>query len=93
VPGWVFNGTADSGGIDQLGMYCAAGALTLSATNQLTITTTKQAVGGSAGYAFGTAFEDDCAAGEVLIGFDGQLNGSYLTELRAVCAPLQVVYK
>jgi hypothetical protein len=93
VPGWVFNGTADSGGIDQIGMYCAAGSLTLSATNQLTITTTKGAVGGSAGYAFGTAFEDDCAAGEVLIGFDGQLNGSYLTELQAVCAPLQVVYK
>jgi hypothetical protein len=93
VPGWVMNGSAETTGIDQLGMYCAAGALTLSATNQLTITTTKQTVGSPAGYAFGTAFEDDCNAGEVLMGFDGQINGTYFTELQAVCAPLQVVYK
>jgi hypothetical protein len=93
VPGWVMNGTAESGGVDELGMFCAAGALTLSNTNQLTITTTKQTVGSPAGYNFGTAFEDDCNAGEVLIGFDGQLNGSYFTELQAICAPLQVVYK
>jgi hypothetical protein len=93
APGFYVNGQADSGGIDAIGHSCGSGAATLGADNKLTLSFTKQASLGDAGYlAFGTAYEDDCAAGEVLIGFDGS-SGNWFDSLRAVCAPLQVVYK
>jgi hypothetical protein len=91
-PGWYVPGYAESTGLDDLGMSCAAGALTLSATNQLTISFTKGPNTGSYGYNFGTAFEDDCGANQVLIGFDGR-SGNWFDEIQPVCAPLQVVYK
>ena len=91
-PGWYAQYSSDPGGIDELGMSCAPGSLTLSATNQLSVSFTKGGSLGVYGYAFGTASEDDCAANEVLIGFDGR-KGSWLDGLQAVCAPLTVVYK
>ena len=41
---------------------------------------------------FGTQFEDDCTANEVVIGYDGSY-GDFFDSIKAVCAPLQVVYK
>jgi hypothetical protein len=94
VPAWYSNGRADAQFVDALGISCATTVLTLSATNQLSFTLTKQAGGG--GYygftALGTAFEDDCNQGEVLIGFDGR-KGNGMDYTQAVCAPLTVVYK
>jgi hypothetical protein len=91
-PGWYVPGDSESTGLDDLGMSCAAGALTLSATNQLGITFTKRTNTGVAGYSFGSPFEDDCGAGQVLIGFDGR-DGNWFDAIQPVCAPLQVVYK
>ena len=99
-PGWMTPGTAatgSSGGIDGLGLDCANTTLTLDATNHLTFAMVKAAAASSTGvnpdgYLATTAFEDDCAAGEVLLGYDGKL-ATWITYLQPVCAPLQVVYK
>jgi hypothetical protein len=95
-PGWWSVGTSASvspAGDFALGMQCATGALTLSATNQLTINLTKQGTATYYGYpGSGTFFEEDCAANEVLIGYDGR-SGSWFDLIQPVCAPLQVVYK
>jgi len=94
VPGWWTTGEYDSAGLDKLGMFCGTSAVSLSPTNQLTVTLTKQGTGVPDGYAFAgtTPFEDDCAQGEVLIGYDGR-SGDWIDQLQAVCAPLSVVYK
>jgi hypothetical protein len=92
-PGFYVNGQDETGAIDAIGHSCAATALTFGTDNKLTITLTKQTSLGDAGYLqFGTAYEDDCPAGSVLIGFDGVSNTRF-ESLTAVCAPLQVVYK
>ena len=44
------------------------------------------------GFNGGTAFEDDCATNEVLIGYDGR-SGAWLDAIQAICAPLVTVYK
>jgi hypothetical protein len=93
APGYWSTGRADGGGADALGMACASTALTLSATNQLTIAMTKQGAGTYFGYvSFGTYFDDDCGPGEVLVGYDGR-SGNWFDAIQAVCAPLQTVYK
>lgn len=93
TPSFYVQGQSDSGGLDALGQSCATGALALGSDNKLTITLTKGASQSYAGYtAFGTAYEDDCAAGSVLIGYDGR-SGNYFDELHGVCAPLQVTNK
>ena len=96
TPGWWSAGqheTGAGGGIDALGMLCATGSLALSSTNQLTATMSKTGTIDYYGYLnFGTQFEDDCAANEVLIGYDGR-DGNYFDSIQAVCAPLQTVYK
>jgi hypothetical protein len=96
IPGWWTTGQYDNapGGIEQLGMFCGTTALTLSGTNQLTLAMTKSGNGVADGYtvAGATSFEDDCAQGEVLIGYDGR-HGNYFDYFQAVCAPLTVVYK
>ncbi|MDB4970878.1 MAG: hypothetical protein JWN44_6567 [Myxococcales bacterium] len=96
IPGWWTTGVYDNspGGLDKLGMFCGSTALTLSATNQLSLTMTKQGTGTPAGYAGlnPVAFEDDCLQGEVLIGYEGR-HGNYFDFFQAVCAPLQTVYK
>jgi hypothetical protein len=92
-PAFYINGQDEAGGIDAIGHSCASGALTFGADNKITFTFTKQTSLGAAGYLnFGTPYEDDCAAGEVLIGFDGR-SGNWFDGLQGVCAPLQVVYK
>ncbi len=94
VPAWYSNGTSDAQFTNSLGVSCATTVLTLSATNQLSFTLTKQAGGGNYyGYPnLGTPFVDDCGPTEVLIGFDGR-KGNGMDSTQAVCAPLQVVYK
>ena len=94
VPAWYVDGTADTLFSDSIGSSCATTVLTLAANNQLSFSFTKQAGGGNYyGYInLGTAYEDPCNNGEVLIGFDGR-KGSGMDETQAVCAPLQVVYK
>jgi hypothetical protein len=94
-PGWWSVGTsvnAAAGGVESVGMQCATGTLTLSATNQLTLALLKQGTATHYGYTTGTSFDEDCAANEVLIGYDGR-SGWYFDEIQPVCAPLQVVYK
>jgi hypothetical protein len=94
-PGFYAPGAADPGGLDELGLSCAAGTLALQSNNTLTITLTKGPNLGVAGYtglSGEAAFEDDCNPNEVLIGFDGRKN-TYFNEVHAVCAPLQVVNK
>jgi hypothetical protein len=92
-PGWGSSGYAESGGIDAIGLYCGSPAINLAANNQLNITFAKTGNGAPGGYTqFGTLYEEDCAAGEVVIGYDGR-SGNWLDELHAICAPLQVVYK
>lgn len=92
-PGWGSSGYADGGGLDAIGMYCGSPALVLATNNQLAITFTKTGNGAPSGYTtLGTLFEEDCAAGEVIVGYDGR-DGNWFDELNAVCAPLQVVYK
>ncbi len=91
-PGFYVQGLADAGGIDSFGMSCGVGSLTLDNRNQLSISITKSGSLGYYGYNFGTAFEDDCMAGEVLVGIDGRM-GNWDDEAHGVCAPLQVVYK
>ncbi|MGZ3406695.1 MAG: hypothetical protein ACXVAN_09665 [Polyangia bacterium] len=93
TPAYYVEGQSDSGGLDALGNSCATGALTLGSDNKLSIALTKSTSLSYAGYtAFGTQFEDDCGAGEVLIGYDGR-SGNWFDELHGICAPLQVVYK
>jgi hypothetical protein len=92
APASYVNGLAESTGIDAFGNSCSTGALALGSDNKLAITFTKQASLTDAGYNFGTAYEDDCAAGSVLIGFDGR-SGNFVDSITPVCAPIQVVYK
>jgi len=96
APGWWSAGTEETGsggGVDSVGMLCANGAVALQANNQLTVTMTKT---GSVNYfgfpQLGTPWEDDCKANEVVVGYDGS-DGNWFDSIRAVCAPLQVVYK
>lgn len=99
-PGWQTTGTAvngSTGGIDGYGLNCANTTVALDAANKLSFMQVKAAAASSSGsnpdgYLTTTAFEDDCAAGEVLIGYDGKL-GTWITYFQAICAPLQVVYK
>jgi hypothetical protein len=91
TPGFYVQGYADNG-IDDLGLSCATTSLALSAANKLSITLTQAASQGVFGFAFGSAFEDDCPADSVLIGYDGR-DQSFFNQLIPVCAPLQVVYK
>ena len=99
-PGWMTPGTAangSGGGLDGLGLDCANTTVTLDATNKLAFAMTKAAAASSSGnnpdgYLATTSFEDDCNAGEVLIGYDGKL-ATWITYLQPVCAPLQTVYK
>ncbi|MCA1665485.1 MAG: hypothetical protein LC659_14670 [Myxococcales bacterium] len=99
-PGWQTTGTAvngANGGIDGYGLNCANTTVALDATNKLTFMQVKAAAGSSSGnnpdgYLATASFEDDCAAGEVLVGYDGKL-GTWITYFQAICAPLQVVYK
>ena len=95
-PGFYAPGASDPGGLDQLGLSCGAGSLTLAMDNKLTVSVIKGtnlgAPSGYTGLSGETSFEDDCAAGEVLVGFDGRY-GDWFNETHAVCAPLQVVYK
>lgn len=95
-PGWWSAGTQETGsggGVDAVGMLCANGAVALDATNKLSVTMTKTGSINYFGYPqFGTQFEDDCNANEVVVGYDGS-DGNYFDSIRAVCAPLQVVYK
>jgi hypothetical protein len=95
TPGTAFNGA--NGGLDGLGLSCGNTVPALDAANHLTLTQTKAAAASSSGlnpdgYLAGTVFEDDCNAGEALIGYDGK-NGTWLYYFQPVCAPLQVVYK
>lgn len=90
VPGWWFPGASDTG-VDRVGLQCASTALSFSPTNQLTVAMTKQGTADSAGYNFGTLFEDTCNANEVLIGYDGR-KGNHFDQLAAVCAPLVTTY-
>src|SRR5438445_412349 len=75
IPGWwtTFQyDTGSSGAVTALGTFCESGTLTLSATNQLSFSFTKQGNGTAIGYAGANSVEDDCAANEVLIGYDGR---------------------
>ena len=96
VPAWYVDGESDAQFTNALGSSCATTVLTLSATNQLSFTFTKQAGGGNyygyLGVTGASKFEDTCNNGEVLIGWDGR-KGNGMDETQAVCAPLQVVYK
>jgi hypothetical protein len=99
-PGWQTPGTGangSGGGIDGLGLYCGSTTLALDAMNKLSFNMTKVAAASSTGnnpdgYRTAAAFEDDCNAGEVLVGYDGKL-ANFITYFQPVCAPLQVVYK
>lgn len=97
-PGWFAPGRSDAGGLDALGLGCAMTSMTLDAANRLGFSMTKAVAGSSTGrnpdgyLSFGIAFEDDCAAGEVLVGYDGR-NGTWLDYFAPVCAPLIVNYK
>jgi hypothetical protein len=99
-PGWQTTGTAASGsngGLDGLGLNCANTTVALDAMNKLGFMMVKAAAASSSGnnpdgYLTTTSFEDDCNAGEVLIGYDGKL-ATWITYLTPICAPLSVVYK
>ena len=93
--GWFVSGTEESGnGLDNFGMSCATGNVAFSTTtNKLTFSFTKQSASTVySAFNGGTAFEDDCMANEVLIGYDGR-DGNWLDQLQAICAPLLPVYK
>ncbi len=97
TPGWQTPDYSDSGGLDALGLTCAQTAVALDATNKLTFMQTAAPAASSTGnnpdgYNFGTLANDNCAAGEVLVGYDGR-NGNWIDYFAAVCAPLQVVYQ
>jgi hypothetical protein len=94
VAGWGITGKSETNGLDALGMVCANGGVAFSASNQLTFSFTANGTGANfvADPSHGTAFEDDCAPGEALIGYDGGSSSSPYW-VQAVCAPLVVVYK
>jgi hypothetical protein len=92
--GWYMSGTVEGGGLDSVGMSCASGSVSLApATNKLTFSFSRQNPSTIfTAFNGGTSFEDDCAANEVLIGFDGR-SGNWLDVMQVVCAPLVAVYK
>jgi hypothetical protein len=82
-----------------LGAHCGLGALTPLANNRLDLTLTP--TGNSDddicyrdnfSYCVGSAYEDRCPAGEVLVGLDARL-GELMDQVTAICAPLSIVYK
>ena len=97
TPGsWSYGESVDGSGgaVVRLGFHCSTGALALGSDNKLSITLTKQGSATGFGYSYSdsAAFEDDCPAGEVLVGYDLR-SGNWFDAAQTVCAPLQVVYK
>jgi hypothetical protein len=79
--------------IESVGANCATLALTLDAQNHLELTATPDSAdsGSASVQVKGTTWSDDCAAGEVLIGFQGH-TGAQMDQIQGVCAPLAVLY-
>jgi hypothetical protein len=84
--------------VSGFGAHCASANVQLSSTNKLDITFSRQ---GSANdercymngsLCLGPTIEDDCAANEVLVGFNLEL-GTLMDGVSAVCAPVVTVYK
>jgi hypothetical protein len=81
--------------IESLGIDCSTAALAFDASkNHLSLTFTHdEADSGSASVQVnGTRWDDGCAAGEVLIGFQGR-TGAQMDQLQGMCAPLIVTYQ
>jgi hypothetical protein len=73
-------------------MDCASGTATLAADNKLSVSFASNGYGNYWYYNSGTLYQLDCAANEVLVGYDGR-TGSYMDQLQPICAPLVTVYK
>ncbi|HEX4462696.1 MAG TPA: hypothetical protein VIA18_32190, partial [Polyangia bacterium] len=93
--GWETNGYYDSTGIDGNAITCTNLTSQLSSTNQLTFLYTADSASTPNGWhASGvtTTYNDACASGSVLIGYDGK-KSRWITSMAAVCAPLVVNYQ
>jgi hypothetical protein len=92
--GWYMSGTVESSGLDSVGMSCATGSVSFTPANDhLSFSFSRQNPSTIfSAFNGGTAFEDDCGANEVLIGYDGR-DGNWLDVMQVVCAPLVAVYK
>src|SRR5262249_23201741 len=71
---------------------CGQGKLTLSPTNQLSISFTNNNDGFGFTYGGGTRGDRTCAADSALVGYKGR-DGAWLDQLQPICAPLVVNYK
>jgi hypothetical protein len=91
VGGWRTRGYA-SNYVYGMGLDCASGALSLAANNTLSISFAPNGNGNYWFYSTGSFFQIDCAANEVLVGYDGRI-GSWMDQLTPICAPLVVGYK
>jgi hypothetical protein len=92
---WSLMNTDESGPdpyVHGLGMQCGLGTLTLSPTNQLSVSFS--GVGGSYGidFAWGTEHPQACATNQAVVGYNGR-DGAWLDQIQPVCAPLVFTYK
>ncbi len=91
VAGSYLLGHSDSA-VEGLGMQCSNGAVTFAADNTLTFAFTQTGLTNYNTFPGGTFFRNDCAANQVLVGYNLRL-GNYMDQIQAVCAPLVTVYK
>jgi hypothetical protein len=89
---WTIGGWANTY-VMGFGGKCATGSATLNADNSLSVVLTENATGGYF-YFRNTdpGFYETCAGNEVVVGYELRL-GSFMDQIRAVCAPLNVTYQ
>ena len=78
--------------IDGMFFSCASPTLTLSSTNQLSITMTNTGTYYGYTYGGGTTSTQPCGASQVVVGYRGR-SDLWADQLQPVCAPLVVNYK
>jgi hypothetical protein len=91
-PVWGGRVNTDGSYVYGLGMDCADGTLSLSATNKLTISFTPKNAPLGQDYARGSEYTPNCPNGSALVGYKGRA-GNVLDQIQPVCAPLVVTYK
>jgi hypothetical protein len=80
--------------IESLGINCSTVSMMLDKQNRLLLTFARDDAhsGVASAQPGGDAFSDDCAANEVLVGFQGR-TGAQMDQIQGVCAPLSITYK
>jgi hypothetical protein len=87
--------TSESGNypyVHGLGLDCGLGTLTLSSTNQLTISFSNLGNGFGINYGWGSEHPQACGPSQAVVGYKGRFGG-WLDQIQPICAPLVVSYK